>query len=68
MQIYNDLKILTARLTKKDFQQIKHHLYGIQSGKKSFSTGDWLKLAIKKYKKLKIKKSSNFSWRNWFIF
>ena len=33
MQIYNDLKILTARPTKKDFQQIKHHLYGIQSGK-----------------------------------
>ena len=36
MQIYNDLKILTARPTKKAFQQIKHHLYGIQSGKKSF--------------------------------
>ena len=35
MQIYNDLKILTARPTKKDFKQIKHHLYGIQSGKKS---------------------------------
>jgi tRNA dimethylallyltransferase len=36
MQIYNDLKILTARPTKKDFKKIKHHLYGIQSGKKKF--------------------------------
>ena len=56
MQIYNDLKILTARPTKKDFKQIKHHLYGIQSGKKSFSTGDWLKLAIKKIQEIKNKK------------
>ncbi len=56
MQIYNDLKILTARPTKKDFQHIKHHLYGIQSGKKSFSTGDWLKLAIKKIQEIKNKK------------
>jgi tRNA dimethylallyltransferase len=56
MQIYNDLKIITARPTKKDFKQIKHHLYGIQSGKKSFSTGDWLKLAIKKIQEIKNKK------------
>ena len=56
MQIYNDLKILTARPTKKDFKQIKHHLYGIQSGKKSFSTGDWLKLATKKIQEIKNKK------------
>src|SRR5210317_682577 len=53
MQIYNDLKILTARPTKKDF---KHHLYGIQSRKKSFSTGDWLKLATKKIQEIKNKK------------
>src|SRR6056300_895307 len=56
MQIYNDLKILTARPTKKNFQQIKHHLYGILSGKKSFSTGDWLKLATKKIQEIKNKK------------
>ena len=38
MQVYKDLKILTARPLKKD-KKIKHHLYGFQSGKKSFSTG-----------------------------
>ena len=48
MQVYKDLKILTTRPLKKDCQKIKHHLYGFQSGKKSFSTGDWLKLASKK--------------------
>ena len=48
MQVYKELKILSARPFKKDYQNIKHHLYGIQSVKKKFSTGDWLKLANKK--------------------
>ena len=56
MQVYKELKILTARPFKKDQQEIKHHLYGFQSGKKNFSTGDWLKLVndkILKSKKMK---------------
>lgn len=44
MQVYKELKILTARPFKQDQQEIKHHLYGFQSGKKNFSTGNWLKL------------------------
>ena len=48
MQVYKDLKILTARPFKKDYQNIKHHLYGFQNAKKNFSTGDWLKLANQK--------------------
>ena len=48
MQVYKELKILTARPKIKEFQNIKHHLYGIQSAKKNFSTGDWLKYTIKK--------------------
>ena len=48
MQVYKELKILTARPFKKDYQKIKHHLYGFQSAKKNFSTGDWLKLANQK--------------------
>ena len=43
MQIYKELKILSARPFTKDYQKIKHHLYGFQSVKKNFSTGDWLK-------------------------
>jgi len=53
MQVYKDLKILTTRPLKKNFQKIKHHLYGFQKSSKIFSTGDWLKLAIKKINKIK---------------
>tara|TARA_B100000424_G_scaffold169065_1_gene130139 strand:- start:2328 stop:3239 length:912 start_codon:yes stop_codon:yes gene_type:complete len=53
MQVYKELKILTARpnLTKKN--KIKHHLYGFLTIKKSFSTGQWLKLASNKIKEIK---------------
>ena len=48
MQVYKEFKILTARPFKKDYQNIKHHLYGFQNAKKNFSTGDWLKMAKEK--------------------
>ena len=60
MQIYKEIKILSAQPFKKDYQKIKHHLYGFQSVKKNFSTGEWLKLVnknildIKKRKKIPI--------------
>ena len=47
IQIYKELKILSARPFQKNHQKIKHHLYGFQSVKKNFSTGEWLKLANK---------------------
>ena len=56
MQVYKELKILSARPLKKDYQKIKHHLYGFQSVKKNFSTGDWLKLVNKKILDLKKRK------------
>ena len=45
IQVYKQLKILSARPSLKNYQSIKHHLYGFQDAKKSFSTGDWLKIA-----------------------
>ena len=45
MQVYKELKILTARPLQKDYKNIKHHLYGFKNVKKKFSTGEWLKLA-----------------------
>ena len=48
MQVYKELKILSARPFKKDYQKIRHHLYGFLSVKKNFSTGEWLKLANQK--------------------
>ena len=55
MQIYKEIKILTARPKKKDQKNIKHYLYGFQSIKKKFSTGAWLKLAVKKIKEIQKK-------------
>ena len=60
MQVYKELKILTARPKKKEYQKIKHHLYGFQSVKKKFSTGKWLKLANEKIAKIKKKKKFLF--------
>ena len=55
MQVYKELKILSARPFHKDYKKIKHHLYGFKSARKKFSTGDWLKLVKKKI--LDIKKN-----------
>ena len=52
MQVYKQLKILTARPPKKNYRNIRHHLYGFQSVTKKFSTGAWLKLATKKIKEI----------------
>ena len=53
MQVYKQLKILTARPKKNQIKKIKHHLYGFQSVSKKFSTGKWLKLVFKKIKEIK---------------
>ena len=56
MQIYKELNILSARPNPKDYQKIKHHLYGFHSVKNNFSTGEWLKLAIKKIDEIRKRK------------
>ncbi|MDB9717568.1 tRNA (adenosine(37)-N6)-dimethylallyltransferase MiaA [Candidatus Pelagibacter sp.] len=58
MQVYKELKILSARPDLKNYQKIKHHLYGFQNVKKNFSTGDWIKLAVKKINELKKRKTT----------
>ena len=56
MQVYKELRILTARPKNNEYKNIKHHLYGFQSVKKKFSTGDWLNLAIAKINTIKKRK------------
>tara|TARA_B100000029_G_scaffold449520_1_gene472825 strand:- start:9 stop:917 length:909 start_codon:yes stop_codon:yes gene_type:complete len=56
MQVYKELKVLTARPKIKDQNKIKHHLFGFQNVKKNFSTGQWLKLALLKIKEIKKRK------------
>tara|TARA_Y100000590_G_scaffold191827_1_gene218195 strand:+ start:558 stop:1499 length:942 start_codon:yes stop_codon:yes gene_type:complete len=56
MQVYKQFKILTARPNIKDQKKIKHHLYGIISVHKNFSTGQWLRLVIDKIKEIRKRK------------
>ena len=56
MQVYKELHILTARPKQKDYQKIRHHLYGFLNVAKNFSTGEWLKLCQKKNQRNSIKK------------
>ena len=56
MQVYKELRILTARPKNNEYKNIKHHLYGFRSVKKKFSTGDWLNLAIANINTIKKRK------------
>ena len=53
MQVYKQFKILTARPKKKEQKNIAHYLYGYINFNKKYSTGHWLKDAIKKIKMIK---------------
>jgi len=58
MQVYKQLKILSARPDQKKPQKISHHLYGFHDVKKNFSTGKWLKLVLEKIQKIKKRKKT----------
>ena len=45
MQLYNDLKILTARPQTQDMQGIPHHLFGVYDAEHRASVAEWLSLA-----------------------
>jgi len=56
MQVYKQLKILTARPNIEEQKNIKHHMYGVVDLSKKFSTGQWLKAVIDKIKEIKKRK------------
>ena len=47
IQVYRDLRILTARPTEDEEKRIPHRLYGILDAKESCSAGTWQALALK---------------------
>ena len=47
MQIYKEFFFLTSRPPKNDTNVVNHRLYGFHSVRQKFSTGHWLKMAIK---------------------
>ncbi len=46
MQVYGDLRIVTARPSPDEEAQAPHHLYGHVSAAKLYSTGQWLSDAV----------------------
>ncbi len=46
LQVYADIRILSARPSDADMKHITHHLYGCVSGDTHFSGGQWLKAAM----------------------
>lgn len=45
MQVYDTLRVLTARPDEADMGGVSHHLYGTVPAAQSFSTGAWLRAA-----------------------
>lgn len=43
MQVYDGLRVLTARPAEKDMQGVPHYLYGHVSPQVNYSTGQWLR-------------------------
>ncbi len=57
MQVYRDLRILTARPTRADEAQIPHHLYGFLDGAAPCSAGRWARAAAKKISEIQSRKT-----------
>jgi tRNA dimethylallyltransferase len=45
LQLYRDLRILTARPTPEDEAKVPHHLYGVADAADGWSVGRWLRAA-----------------------
>ena len=58
MQVYKQFSVLTARPSKSENKKIKHHLYGFVNVDRNFSTGQWLKLTIKKIREIQKRKKT----------
>ena len=60
VQVYEDLKLLSARPSDEDMRQVPHFLYGYVKSQKNYSIADWLQrlnkvmLDVKKIKKTAI--------------
>jgi tRNA dimethylallyltransferase len=45
MQVYADLRVLTARPSREDEAAVPHHLFGVADAAEAWSVGRWLKAA-----------------------
>ena len=49
MQVYRDLRIITARPSETEEASVPHALFGTEDGAENFSTGRWLAAAQREY-------------------
>lgn len=56
MQIYKELKIISARPTQNDLKKVEHHLYGYINGNERYNVEKWCTDAVEKINFLKQKK------------
>ena len=52
MQVYKDLKIITARPSQRDEKKIPHHLYGHKLGSERYNVYKWCNESLNKIKKI----------------
>ena len=50
MQVYRDLRIITARPSETEEASVPHALFGTEDGAENFSAGRWLAAAQREYK------------------
>ncbi len=53
MQVYDTLRVLTARPSKEDMQGVPHYLYGHVPAGQAYSTGVWLREATELVERLR---------------
>ena len=59
VQVYEDIKLLSARPSEEDINQVPHYLYGYVKPQVNYSIADWLKQLAEVLEKLeKIKKTA----------
>lgn len=46
MQVYRELRVLTARPSTAEESRVPHHLYGVLAGDESCSAGKWARMAL----------------------
>ena len=46
LQVYSDIRILSARPSERDIRTVPHHLYGYVSGETPYSGGHWVEAVM----------------------
>jgi len=54
MQVYDTLRLLTARPSEEEMEGVPHHLYGHVPAAAAYSTGDWLREVSELLARLKV--------------